>query len=605
MAIFVLNMISELTSMISELSIRDKPEQKLNMLNIWKKILKETRGPRKYTVPSLLKRFLFALYNEETSPADFISACGISDVKVKRLAYLAAMLAKDTDLCIMMVNTLIKDLQNMFTMNYALKYICNFASRDEIFLQLRGTDFMNSSCTINYPKRMVAFYMLNSIDNNFKLVEVSSRYLGLKLQLLVDNHAVVKSTLKVYDNDIQYLKKMFVQTREVNTRILILKFLRIFQIHIDTLFSDGFVNIVEKAVGRAFSEDTYIILGLSYEAAKLLLTYFPDNQISNKFTLHLLGSPKDFYNICALHVVKQFGIQKLVTINFFIDKGLGRMEYLPYLLHLVDEETHVHVYNQIERFRIRLIRCRSKKNFSDEHVLKSMIGKIFILSEEELKFAIMQSHYNYLQHINIENHFEKEKLCALYEYFSALNDISSFKITYQLICYLSVKDCTAIFKQHLESIFMGIKFNEAMDISVIHALSEIMLKCGDLLDNYEILLLAYHKSSGLDLEDERLKVILELKEFLMLLFDHNKFIIDNDFLLWYASSQENQFKKKFTIQTSNRYNINILESPDYVLTDTKVVGARKEHVIELVDFEIVEVNLKLCHDGVDKTYKII
>lgn len=592
-------MLSELTAIISTLNLRNKPENKVEMLSIWKKIMRETRGSNKYTYESMFKLLLLFIYNEDMSPMDFITGCGFSDLQVKRLAYLGVMLTKKNCMCIMMINTLKKDLKNIESMNYALRYICNFGNRDSIFSELNAVNLMSPEMSSHYPKRLIAYYIINPLDNNIRLIDKSTKHLSLKLQIIIDNVNNKESTFVIYENDIRYLKKIFLQTKEINLKMYILKFLRVYSVDCELVLSSNFLNIIERTVGRALNESNYLVMALSLEAVKLILTYFPDNQISNKLTLHLLGSNKDFYNISALSIVKKYRIQISIVINFFIDKGLGKMENLQYLISLIEKDTAEYVYSQFGKLKIRMIRYKSCKGFDEEIVCKNIIEKIFSVSSEELRLQIMKVHYTYLKEIKIRDSFSMDNTKKLFKEFSQIDDINAFNAVYQMIDILDVEDPYFIHQMHLKVILNKVKFNIKLEPDTVQKLIDSMLLHGNLLENYELLLIEQSK-----LKDE-FQEIREAVSFFSKIFHKMNYLQERDKYVWYYPNHTNEFKKGYHIEVNTRSGLDLRETDRYVIASKKIDGMRKVFDIELIDFEDDKLRIEFMSESEIMSFEIL
>lgn len=601
-----LNMLSEITTIIKTLSFVGKNNNNVDKQYILKKILAETRGAKKYTCESMIKRLILMFIYEELSPIDFITTCALADIKVKRLGYLGVMLIKNNELCIMMINTLKYDLQNVDSMNYALRYICNFANRSSIFQELKSTDILNSGQQNYYQKRLIAYYALNTINNdNFKLVEVSCKYLALKLQILIDNHLKTKSIYEIYDNDIMYLLKTYRLVKDVYVKIQLLRFFRICCHKADLIFMDGFINILEKTIMRSYNENNYMIMSLSLEATKLLLTHFPDNQVSNKYTLYLLGSKKYYLNICSLNIVKRYKIQEIITINYFIDKGLGEMHFLTYFVDLINNNTYEFVYNQLNKFKIRLIRHKLRKYFDEEIIIRKIIEKIFKCATEEKRIEILKYYYIYLSDIMISEYFNIENLELLYWAIESIENVKIFKIIYQLIEILNIPNYLKILKQHYRIILNNIKFDILVETRTIQDLIDFSLKYGDLLDNYEVLLheINYAASIGCK-NDDRLTLLYKTCDFLSSIFKDEKYILDEDFLIWYSTTNISEFKKIYKIQMRHENKMDLVESKNYAITSRISDLTRAKYEIELIDFEEDVTQINIQRDHKITTYEI-
>lgn len=601
-----LNMLSEITTIIKTLSFVGKNNNNVDKQYILKKILAETRGAKKYTCESMIKRLILMFIYEELSPIDFITTCALADIKVKRLGYLGVMLIKNNELCIMMINTLKYDLQNVDSMNYALRYICNFANRSSIFQELKSTDILNSGQQNYYQKRLIAYYALNTINNdNFKLVEVSCKYLALKLQILIDNHLKTKSIYEIYDNDIMYLLKTYRLIKDVYVKIQLLRFFRICCHKADLIFMDGFINILEKTIMRSYNENNYMIMSLSLEATKLLLTHFPDNQVSNKYTLYLLGSKKYYLNICSLNIVKRYKIQEIITINYFIDKGLGEMHFLTYFVDLINNNTYEFVYNQLNKFKIRLIRHKLRKYFDEEIIIRKIIEKIFKCATEEKRIEILKYYYIYLCDIMISEYFNIENLELLYWAIESIENVKIFKIMYQLIEILNIPNYLKILKQHYRIILNNIKFDILVETRTIQDLIDFSLKYGDLLDNYEVLLheINYAASIGCK-NDDRLTLLYKTCDFLSSIFKDEKYILDEDFLIWYSTTNISEFKKIYKIQMRHENKMDLVESKNYAITSRISDLTRAKYEIELIDFEEDVTQINIQRDHKITTYEI-
>ncbi|EJW03907.1 hypothetical protein EDEG_01801 [Edhazardia aedis USNM 41457] len=494
---------------------------------------------------------------------------------------------------------------------WSLTYISNANIFDtNISEEIKNNITVDDHNQQNYDLALVAYYKINPLDSSLKISQRDERLLPLRIQIIMDkiSQGDPGTSNLIDENDLLYLQSIFKKTKNNFLAVKILQFLKfiakkIKYTNIKTLqeknmkYSTSFCIEVEGYINNIVSRET---IAMSIGCTEFLLSCEYRSQRAYDYIFLLLSNKNPTVNIVGLRLVKENSIFQELAFKKILKRKFFTKNLIEHLSNHFITTENIHLcIEHINKFKNDLY-LEGHKEKDVENVIMSLMKKIDNPYCSPLDKNIVKKNPSLAFYTNISRILGKNCCLTLFDEISNTESIYSYPLFYQILenVELNADQIYQYFEKHISKIIDCYITAEIKGLNnILNSIFGAFLRYGDIYKNYEF----YNKKCDLLRHNSETKGLYKtfktfdvcFKAFLRM--KYVKFGGFNGFSLWYyVQFDTNGFKKTIYISVYNTIDdIFILETDEYCVSEVKVEDLKRIFVVECVDFESQEINLKI------------
>lgn len=466
--------------MISKFRNATNVSQKEVMLCELKKLCSSPKIDN-YSLKFEVWKKLYLLYHGlPLNPIDFVNAATNAELFIKRMGYQGLQCYQRSKHCILMIQTVLKDMDNDKNHNEALIFLGNFNDRYHVLQDC----YIKCKIMPENSKLHCKSLVVKSKNNEtipFLIQSSKDSSLYTKLQIIIDRDCI--NFLK--ENDMIYLKSKLLDLKCDFTK---LKILQIFIKKCENGYTEidvEIINVLKTMISLPKKKTKkQIELALALESAKLLITTKNICENLEEFIYRLISSENINSRFLGFKIISKYSIIPEIAINRIFELGIHENVNADTLCNLICKENAEIIYEKIIESSYNGISNR-KDLYNYEHNLTKCLLKICKVCNEKLYVKVLFE-YPQIYHMTKNNIvLSKESTKKILDLIIGSTDIRYFSIIYSLFISKPkyIDKIPSICSAHLKILQEGYLLS---DLNALDELIDFLSAFGDVYSNREL-----------------------------------------------------------------------------------------------------------------------
>lgn len=478
---------------------------------------------------SLWKRLFLQLRGIEADELVFIKACAYADPQIKRCGYQGLAFMDERPSAILMINTVMKDLESGSFYGDALAFLANCSDYPSRFNEISSHIKAVPEAHAHHTKYIVAKSKLQH-ELFFSMLSNKDAVLLAKLQVVLDHG----DAEKLSQNDLMFLNDRVYSTRCKFTLIKLLRmYSALYKIGKFTVNGRLFEFLRSLVIDQATRATKQLDIGLSLESCRLLAETSNFCDRAEGFIFRLINSENPNSRHLAFGFAVEYDVMAELVVDRIVKLGAHHYSHLEILRSLLNKSNYKRIYkmrDEIIHYVVKDVIDLKKA----EEVTTGLLTRIAELSDLEFLCKILVENPKIYKEIRNKTLLFPEQIRQLFKSIVQKDDIECFSIIYDMMPS-KINDAGIVASlacRHLEILTGGEA--SARKLELLDELFDVLCVHGDIPENRALVTEAYRRACAEQLPHALKEKLLSGVLLFNLVLDSKRVHVEDDIFVEYS-----------------------------------------------------------------------